>query len=62
MTEVAFHLNVGDRTVYLCRLLRKASCSGPTCAMEGMCCLGTIRKCTGAQGFTSWKARISSSS
>ena len=28
MTEVAFHLNVGDRTVYLCRLLRKAYLKG----------------------------------
>lgn len=28
MTEVAFHLNVGDRTAYLCRLLRKAYLKG----------------------------------
>ena len=28
MTEVAFHLNVGDRNAYLCRLLRKAYLKG----------------------------------
>lgn len=28
MTEVAFHLNVGDRSAYLCRLLRKAYLKG----------------------------------
>lgn len=28
MTEVAFHLNVGDRGAYLCRLLRKAYLKG----------------------------------
>lgn len=28
MTEVAFHLNVGERTAYICRLLRKAYLKG----------------------------------
>jgi DNA polymerase III subunit chi len=28
MTEVAFHLNVGDRSAYACRLLRKAYLKG----------------------------------
>jgi DNA polymerase-3 subunit chi len=28
MTDVAFHLNVGDRSVYACRLLRKAYLKG----------------------------------
>src|SRR6188768_657873 len=33
-----------------------------TCAIDTMCCLGISRKCTGAQGWMSWKAKISSSS
>ena len=37
------------------------ACSGVTCAMEGICSLGTIKKCTGAHGWMSWKEKISSS-
>lgn len=38
------------------------ACSGVTWAIEGICALGTMRKCTGAQGWMSWNAKISSSS
>src|SRR5579864_268438 len=31
-------------------------------ASEAMCCLGMIMKCTGASGWMSWKAKMSSSS
>lgn len=35
MTEVAFHFNVPDKTLYLCRLLRKAVGQGARVAVTG---------------------------
>lgn len=35
MTEVAFHFNMPDRTLYLCRLLRKAASQGARVAVTG---------------------------
>lgn len=35
MTEVAFHFNMPDRTLYLCRLLRKAAGQGAQVAVTG---------------------------
>src|SRR4051812_44396140 len=41
---------------------RSGACLPSTCAIEGMCSFGTIRKCTGAHGLMSWKTNTSSSS
>lgn len=35
MTEVAFHFNMPDKTLYLCRLLRKAAAQGVKVAVTG---------------------------
>ncbi len=35
MTEVSFHFNMPDRTLYLCRLLRKAAAQGAKVAVTG---------------------------
>lgn len=35
MTEVAFHFNMPDKTLYLCRLLRKATAQGARVAVTG---------------------------
>ena len=35
MTEVAFHFNMPDKTLYLCRLLRKAATQGANVAVTG---------------------------
>ncbi|MEO7941351.1 MAG: DNA polymerase III subunit chi [Burkholderiaceae bacterium] len=35
MTEIAFHFNMPDKTLYLCRLLRKAAAQGAQVAVTG---------------------------
>ena len=35
MTEVSFHFNVGDRTDYVCRLVRKATRTGAGVVLAG---------------------------
>ena len=35
MTEVSFHFNVGDRTDYTCRLVRKATRAGASVVLAG---------------------------
>ncbi len=35
MTEVAFHFNMPDKTLYMCRLLRKAVAQGAQVAVSG---------------------------
>lgn len=35
MTEIAFHFNMPDKTLYLCRMLRKAAAQGAQVAVTG---------------------------